>query len=186
MKSEKTDRRVKLTIQILQSALIEAMKNHHISKISVKMLCENADINRSTFYSHFQDQYHLLEYTCDEVIENIKKYMDKQHYTQSKPISFQTLNRILDYIKENAALFNALLSDNCNLDIQRRIMNIFINYYPFKNIDERTKEYLSAFGLSGCVSMLQIWLKDGMPESTGRMAEIILQATNNGITSFDE
>lgn len=185
MKTEKIDRRVKLTILILQGALIESMKKNHISKISVKMLCELADINRSTFYAHFQDQYDLLEYTCDEVIENIKKHMDKQHYTQVKPISFQTLNRILDYIKDNADLFNALLSDNCNLDIQRRIMNIFINYYPFRNIDDRTKEYLSAFGLAGCVSMLQIWLKDGMPESTARMAEIILQAIDNGITSFD-
>ena len=111
--------------------------------------------------------------------------MDKQQYSKAKPVSFQTLNRILDYIKENADLFNALLSDNNNLDIQRRIMNIFINYHPFKNIDDRTKEYLSAFGLAGCVSMLQIWLKDGMPESTGRMAEIILQAIDNGITSFD-
>ncbi len=186
MKTEKNDRRVKLTILILQSALIESMKKNHISKISVKMLCEIADINRSTFYAHFKDQYDLLEYTCNEVIENIKKHLDKLHYNQVKPVSFQTLNRILDYIKENADLFMALLSDNCNLDIQRKIMNVFMTYAPYKRIDERTKEYFSAFGLAGCVSMLQIWLKDGMPESTGRMAEIILQAIDNGITSFDE
>lgn len=186
MKSEKNDRRVKMTILILQEALIESMKNHHISKISVKMLCEIADINRSTFYAHFRDQNDLLEYTCDQVIENIKKHLDKLHYNKVKPVSFQTLNRILDYIKENADLFKALLSDNCNLDIQRKIMNVFITYLPYNNIDKRTKEYLSAFGLAGCVSMLQIWLKDGMPETTGRMAEIILQAIDNGITSFDE
>ncbi len=179
------DRRVKLTILILQEALIELLQDNHISKISVKMLCEIADINRSTFYSHYQDQYALLEYTCNEVIENIKKHLDKQHYNQIKPISFQTLNQILEYIKENSDLFKALLSDNCDLDIQRRIMNIFITYHPYQGVDERTKEYLSAFGLAGCVSMLQIWLKDGMPESTTRMAEIILQAIDSGITSFN-
>jgi AcrR family transcriptional regulator len=185
MNTKKTDRRVKLTIRILQEALIESMKENHISKISVKMLCELADINRSTFYAHFQDQYALLEYTCDEVIDNIKKHLDQLDYNHAKPISFQTLNRILDYIKDNADLFIALLGDNCNLDIQRRIMNIFITYYPFHKIDERTREYLSAFGLAGCVSILQLWLKDGMPESTGRLAEIIIQAIDNGITSFD-
>ncbi|MDF2907754.1 MAG: TetR/AcrR family transcriptional regulator [Herbinix sp.] len=185
MKTEKIDRRVKLTILILQQALIELMQNNHISKISVKMLCELADINRSTFYAHYQDQYDLLEYTCKEVIENIKKHLDKQHYNPIKPISFQTLNRILEYVKENADLFKAILSDNCDLDIQRRIMNVFMTYHPYSGIDDRTKEYLSAFGLAGCVSMLQIWLKDGMPETTTRMAEIILQAIDNGITSFD-
>lgn len=186
MKPEKIDRRVKLTILILQQALIELMQDNHISKISVKMLCEIADINRSTFYAHFQDQYDLLEYTCKEVIENIKNHLDKQHYNPIKPISFQTLNRILEYIKDNADLFKALLSDNCELDIQKRIMNVFINYHPYTGLDERTKVYLSAFGLAGCVSMLQIWLKDGMPEATTRMAEIILQAIDNGITSFDD
>lgn len=186
MKSEKIDRRIKLTILILQEALIESMQNNHISKISVKMLCEQADINRSTFYAHFQDQNDLLEYTCDEVINNIKKHLDKLHYNQVNPVSFQSLSRILDYIKSNADLFKALLSDHCNLDIQRKIMTVFMTYLPYQEIDLRTKEYLSAFGLAGCVSMLQIWLKDGMPESTARMAEIILQAIDNGITSFTD
>jgi hypothetical protein len=88
-------------------------------------------------------------------------------------------------VKENADLFKALLSDNCDLDIQKRIMNVFLNYHSYVGLDDRTKDYLSAFGLAGCVSMLQIWLKDGMPESTTRMSEIILQAIDNGITSFD-
>lgn len=186
MKTEKVDRRVKLTILILQEALIESMQNNHISKISVKLLCEMADINRSTFYAHFEDQYDLLEFTCKEVIENIKNHLDKQQLNPVKPISLQTLTRILDYVYENADLFKALLSDNCDLDIQRKIMNVFMTYHPYQGIDHRTKEYLSAFGLAGCVSMLQIWLKDGMPESTIRMAEIILQAIDKGIISFIE
>ena len=187
MKKEKVDRRVKLTILILQQALIELMQENHISKISVKMLCEIADINRSTFYAHFQNQYDLLEHTCKEVIENIQNNLDKQkqHNNTTKPISLQTLQPILEYIKENADLFKALLSDNCDLDIQKRIMNVFINYHPYTGVDDRTKDYLSAFGLAGCVSMLQIWLKDGMPESTTQMSKIMLQVIDNGITSFD-
>ncbi len=183
MNNEKTDRRVRLTILLLQGALIESMQNNHISKISVKMLCEKADINRSTFYAHFQDQYDLLEYTYKEVMENIEKHLEKQRFNEKKPITFQTLTRILDYAKENADLFKALLSDNCNLDIQRKILNVFMKYHPYEGLDKRTENYYSAFGLSGCVSMLQIWLKDGMPESTSRMSEIILQAIDYGITS---
>lgn len=186
MKNEKLDRRVKLTILILQNALIESMQNNHISKISVKLLCEKADINRSTFYAHFQDPYDLLEYTCKEVIENINRYMEKQHFNDKKPISLQTLTSILDYAKDNADLFKALLSDNCDVDIQRRIMNEVMSYQPYEGLDQRTKEYLYAFGLAGCVSMLQIWLKDGMPESTTRMAEIIMLAIDKGITCFYE
>lgn len=183
MKNERTDRRVRLTIQLLQNSLIECMLKKHISKISVKLICEKADINRSTFYSHFQDQYDLLEYTCNEVIGNIKKHMDIEPFDEKKPISYQSLSCILDYAQKNADLFTALLSENCNLDIQKKIMKEVITYQPFDGYDLRTKEYYSAFGLAGCVSMLQIWLKDGMPEPPAKMAEIILQAIDKGITA---
>lgn len=183
MKNEVMDRRVKLTIMILQNALIDSMQTKHISKISVKVLCEMADINRSTFYAHFKDSYDLLEYTCKESISKIKQYLDKQQPKDNKPISYHTLIRILDYAKENSKLFKALLSDNCDLDLQRNIINEFLVYPSNEALDDRTKKYLSSFGLAGCVSMLQIWLKDGMPESTTRMAEIILQAIDQGITA---
>ncbi|MDF2587175.1 MAG: TetR/AcrR family transcriptional regulator [Anaerocolumna sp.] len=185
MDKVKIDRRVKLTILILQETLIECMQENHISKISVKQLCEKADINRSTFYAHFQDQYDLLNYTCNEAIENVKKHLGKQQFSDKKPISHQTLTRILEYAKENADLFKALLSENCDLDIQRKIMNEVMVYYPYAEYDERTSNYLSAFGLFGCISILQIWFKDGMPESPSKLSEIIMQAIDKGITSFN-
>lgn len=184
MKSETMDRRVKLTLLLLQDALIKAMQTTHISKISVKQLCEMADINRSTFYTHFQDQYGLLEYICNQAIDNIEKHILTQDINENMPITFTSLTRIFDYIKENSDLFKALLSTNCDVDFQRKIVNVVIKYSPYEIADSRTKDYLSAFGLAGCVSILQMWLKDGMPESTTAMAELILKAINNGITNF--
>ncbi len=183
MENGKADRRVKYTIMMLKDALIELMQKEHISKISVKSLCEIADVNRSTFYAHFSDQYDLLEYTYQEVIKNIKNHLEKQQLYEKHPISFQTLNRLLDYVKENADLFKAILSDNCDPDIQRKIMNELMDYHPYAGTDKRTKDYLAAFGLTGCISILQIWLRDGMPESTTRMTELIMQALDKGITN---
>jgi hypothetical protein len=54
MKTGKTDRRVRLTKQIIKESLVELMRDHPIYRVSVKMLCEAADINRSTFYAHRQ------------------------------------------------------------------------------------------------------------------------------------
>lgn len=184
MDHKKADRRVKYTIMMLKAALIELMQKEHISKISVKSLCETADVNRSTFYAHFTDQYDLLDCTYQDVITNIKAHLEKQNVTEKYPISFETLKRLLDYVKENADLFKAILSDNCDPDIQRKIMKELMVYHPFEGIDQRTRDYLAAFGLTGCISMLQIWLRDGMPESTTRMSEIILKAIDKGITSF--
>ena len=50
---KKTDRRVKYTKALLKEALVDLLKKHHISKISVKTLAA-ADVNRRP-YAHYTD-----------------------------------------------------------------------------------------------------------------------------------
>lgn len=186
METKKVDRRVKYTIEMLKGALVEAMQKEHISKISVKSLCELADINRSTFYAHFRAQYDLLHHIEQEVLDNITRQLERQDFDGKGPISFQVLNLILKYVRQNASLFKALLSDNCEPDIQREIMKLpdIISVQIYEGLDERAKDYLSVFGITGCVSILQKWLQDGMPESTGQISELILQVLYHGIADF--
>ena len=85
METKKVDRRVKYTIEMLKGALVEAMQKEHISKISVKSLCELADINRSTFYAHFRDQYDLLHHIEQEVLDNITRQLERQDFDGRGP-----------------------------------------------------------------------------------------------------
>ena len=45
----------------IQEALLELLKVKNIQQITVRAICEMADINRSTFYAHYLDVYDLLE-----------------------------------------------------------------------------------------------------------------------------
>ncbi|HBC96216.1 MAG TPA: TetR/AcrR family transcriptional regulator, partial [Clostridium sp.] len=47
MKKEKTDRRVKYTKMVIRQSFIKLLKQKNISKISIKEICEDADINRA-------------------------------------------------------------------------------------------------------------------------------------------
>ncbi|HCA30580.1 MAG TPA: TetR/AcrR family transcriptional regulator, partial [Ruminococcaceae bacterium] len=60
MRKMKESRKTRYTRMVLQDSLLELMKNKPISKITIKELCETADINRTTFYAHYRDQYDLL------------------------------------------------------------------------------------------------------------------------------
>ena len=44
------DRRVKYTKMVLRESLIKLLQKKSISRITVKELCEMADINRATFF----------------------------------------------------------------------------------------------------------------------------------------
>lgn len=187
MNQGKVDRRVKYTIMMLKDALVQSMLTRHISKISVKSLCEMADINRSTFYAHFSDQYDLLRHIEQEVIDKIMRHLDEQLFTDILPVSAQVLTKILEYVQEDPALFKALLSDNCEPDIQLKIIDLaqVLPIKRYNDLDKHTADYLIMYGTTGCVSILKKWLHDDMPESAAEIAELIMKVLHNGIGSFE-
>lgn len=190
MEKEKTDQRmdqrVRLTRSLLQNALVQLMQEQHISRISVRALCEIAGINRSTFYMHYTDQYDLLNSVEREVLDNLNTYLEKQDFNHNHPISVQVLTIILDYIKENVQLFKALLSENCDFAFQKDIMELaqVISSQLSQPLDPKAQEYIKAFSLTGAISILQKWLQDGMDEPSAQMSEFIIQVLYYGITSI--
>lgn len=184
---KKTDQRIVLTRTLLKNALVKLMQERHISKISVRSLCEVADINRSTFYVHYTDPYDLLSKVEQEVLENLNKYLEKQDFNYTCPISVQVLTRILDYFKENVELFKALLSKNCDFAFQKDILELahVISSQIPQTLDAKKQEYIKTFCLAGAISILQKWLQEGMEDSSQQMAEFIIQVMYYGITSLN-
>ncbi len=188
MKTEKIDRRVKYTTLLLKESLIKLMKNYSISKISVKMLCEDADINRSTFYAHYNDQFDLLRQLEQEVITEFENYIDM--HTMTDPVdTVAILKQLLEYAAKNVDLFRVLLSENGDSEFQRDILSlaqrqIISNLKSDQSLDPRTSEYLQRFIIAGALEILQKWIQDGTVESTQQMAELLSKLLFQGVSSF--
>ena len=65
------DIRVEKTRQSIINAFIELRSHRELERITIKELCERARINKSTFYSHYQDIYHLSDTLETEVVVSI-------------------------------------------------------------------------------------------------------------------
>ena len=186
MEKKKMDQRVRVTRNLLKNALVQLMQEQHIAKISIRAICEVADINRSTFYVHYTDQYDLLNKIQQEVLDNLNRYLNKQDLDENHPMSVQVLTRVLDYVKENVELFKALLSENCDFAFQKDLMELaqVISAQQNPSLDERTQEYIKLFGFTGIISILQKWLHDGTNESPAQMAEFVTQICYYGISGI--
>ncbi len=187
MKNDSTDLRVRLTRKLLRDALIQSMETKHISKITVRALCEAAQINRSTFYSHYTNPFDLLHLIEQDVMENVKNYLEKREYMVGDSPSVKGIIPILEYVKENADIFNVLFSENSDLDFPKKILKlsqiVFFNLNP--KYDEKTRDFIALFGISGCISVLQKWLKEGTKESPEEISEFFYQILYRGIMSFE-
>ena len=83
------DKRIEKTEKAIKEAFMELRKIKPLEKISIKELCEMAYINKSTFYSHYENIYALsdaIEYeTVLSIVSSIPKDLD---YTFTNPELF--------------------------------------------------------------------------------------------------
>ena len=64
--AKKIDPRVKRTRDVLQQALVELVQEKPFGKVTVQDIVVRAEVNRATFYDHFEDKYELLNYALNE------------------------------------------------------------------------------------------------------------------------
>ncbi len=189
MQNENDDRRVKYTRMVLEDSLIELLQKKHIDKISVKEICEKADINRSTFYAHYSDPNDLLQRIVQSAMNDLNDYMDNFSYLDSGAESIQIISRIFEYIIANAGLFKVILGENGDIALQKKIMMIvqqegMKDWWSKIELNEEFVEYLLLFGVNGSVGIVQKWLQNGMKQSASEMAEIIVTLTFKGYSAY--
>jgi AcrR family transcriptional regulator len=175
---EKIDRRAKYTKMVLEESLITLMEKKDISKITIKEICEKADINRSTFYAHYRDQYDLLRKIENKFLAAIQAYLENFDKKYTEDIVLIT-EKIFQYIRKNARICRLLLSERGDFTFQKKIMklvyDLIISEITGNNkITKEDAEYVYSFTVSGCVGFVQKWLDDGMKKSPRYMAETIV------------
>ena len=170
------DRRTIYTKNVLKETLIELMKKNHISKISVKKICEIADVNRSTFYAHYKDVYDLLsQIELDTIIAIKNLVFDKPEQDR---IPYESLCILFEYAAQNSTMFEILLSERSELAFRDELI---IMVKQLGLVENRIKtgnkkmasKYLQLYSINGTLSVLSEWLRTGRIESVEEIANII-------------
>jgi AcrR family transcriptional regulator len=178
VKNGKLDRRVKYTKMVLKKSLIKLLAQKDISQITVKELCEDADINRTTFYAHYSDQYDLKSKIEDELLENISSYLSDSMESGSDEV-VDAVEKIFEYIRENAELCQMLLSDRGDINFQKRIMMLIYSgkidtLISGGRIPGEYADYIRAYIITGCIGVVQKWLDDNMARPSRNMAKLLV------------
>ena len=72
------DIRVQKTETAIKNAFLELRAQKSVEKITVKELCQKAQINKSTFYTHYEDIYALSDAMQAETIDFVLGTIDRQ------------------------------------------------------------------------------------------------------------
>lgn len=188
MKDEKVNRKIKYTRMVLKESFIKLLKQKAISRITITEICDEADINRATFYAHYTDQYDLLKQIEQELVDDINTYLSNYSFHENGSESFQLMEQIFEYIKANSEVCSVLLSESGDKQFRKDVLLIVqrqcIAEWTSKNVNKDIAEYLYAYATNGSIGIIIKWLQEGMERSTEEMAQIIIKLTDQGLSAF--
>ena len=102
----------------MQTALLTLLDEKPFESLSVKEICDRADVNRSTFYLHYDNVNDLLTEAMEAVYADFFKRfgpmrdeelnIDKRTEDELFFIRSEYLVPYLDFVKENQKLFRLM------------------------------------------------------------------------------
>ena len=182
----KQNRKTRYTQMVLRDSLIELMKQKPISKITITELCKVADINRSTFYSHYSDQYALLRTIEDEALTWAKDAISSLQQKTIPAERLKLIESILQYFAQNEKHFQILMSEKGDIDFQKQLFALIYNQLGISPVQGKSNEESKQamrfiFVVNGSVGVIRHWLKNGLNMSVTDMADIIYQMAGQAL-----
>ena len=177
------DRRAKMTREILKQSLIELMRDKPIHEISIKKICETADVNRSTFYHHYDSQYELFNDILNDIGNDISDMVKRQ---LSGPDWVKgILAEAFTYIEKHRETFLVILSENSGFGVGETLVS-YVECFITPNAGSSNEliEYCTQFATAGMTSVVWKWLNKEDRMSATDLANMVAQLISPGISRF--
>ncbi|WP_456274678.1 TetR/AcrR family transcriptional regulator [Bacillus sp. AK031] len=181
------DRRVVKSKRAMKDALISLMEAEDFKAISVSDIVRSADLNRGTFYKHYQFKEDILNEIIDEVIEDLiesyrKPYKDKAilELHELTTSAIQIFDHVSKYAKFYTLIFKtdtlagfqhkfcSIIKDLTLTDLQDQITNSKIN-----------RELHASYQAYAIFGLIIEWINGGFKYTPTFMAEQLLEIIKN-------
>ena len=169
-------------------ALISLLKKKSFEYISVSEICKTADVNRSTFYLHYETIGDLLDETTRYLLNDFLSYFSTDTKSVALKLNDCELNELvfvcdkylapyLTYIKDHKEVFKTAMIHNRTFgfeDVYKRMFeNIFNPILDRFNYPISNRQYIIMYYLNGINAIVIEWLKNGCDKTIEEISEII-------------
>ncbi|MCL1797739.1 MAG: TetR/AcrR family transcriptional regulator [Eggerthellaceae bacterium] len=184
------DRRIIRSKKALREALITLMEERGFNSFTVNDLCARADLNRGTFYNHYQDIQDLLNSFEDEVMEGLEVYQAQmrvlnladiaRYALMKKPLPF--LVGLFDYLREEGDFLHAVLGPGGDIGFGPRLRDSICGNLVQSILHEHYREnptpfvnYYVAYFAAAYLGVVTRWIETGMSETAEEMALVAMR-----------
>ncbi len=134
------DYRIEKTKRSIYNAFLEVRSKKPLERVTVKELCDKAQINKSTFYVYYDDVYDLSDKIEKEIVENIIHSIDAPEDIIDNPDVFAR-KLCLAYSSQSvliSTVFSGTRSERLPCKIEEALKEMIFSKHPeFANSPEK-------------------------------------------------
>lgn len=172
----------------MDEALITLLEKKDFAFITIKEICEEAGVNRSTFYLHYENTSDLLREATQYIINKHFSYYNidqkdiilKFENCERRELIFITheyLTPYLTFIKENRKIFKIAIKQfqvmNMNEVYGKMFKYIFEPILERFNVPGKERPFVIKFYLTGVFAIVMEWLDNDCKEDTDFIIKLI-------------
>ena len=177
MKVQNLNKSSQKTRKLIKSVFAEMLsEKRELGKITVSELVKRADINRGTFYLHYDDIYDMLHKVEDEMFREFNEIMEQEPVGTSTLSSDGLLLEFFRFLDRHRDLARVMIGPHGDLTFVNRLKDQIkkrtLRFLESAQSDANY-EYLCSFIITGCVGVVETWLKETTPQSPEEMAGIL-------------
>ena len=172
-KSGEENRSVRNTKRRLREGLLKLLEEKPINEVTVRELTELADVNRGTFYFHYQDIYDLLRSMEKDFFEQFDRTLsgdlpalEVEDGAILAAEGTPYLHAVFSFIDENRTFCRIMLSPHGDMQFVELVMKRIDSQCRFfwqilaPEADEARYGMYNAFIINGCVGLIREWVND--------------------------
>jgi AcrR family transcriptional regulator len=193
--STAVDRRVARTRTLLQQALMTLILRKNYDAITIKEICDAANVGRSTFYSHFTSKDELkrsgLEHLRATLAAKHRDARAQSEATEERMLSFSRI--MFEHAREHADHYRALVGSHGGsialgtireilLDVVRDDLARSSRGTP---ADDVPREFVVQFVVGAYMAVLTWWLDEGAKLSPQRVDAMFRRLARDGVVQPD-
>lgn len=172
----------------MDEAFLTILAKKDLPYITVKEICEAANVNRSTFYLHYETVADLLAESIAYMNRQFFEHMDKNNIAPIADPSDCPLDELnfitpeylipyLEYVKQHRRLFRAATerADVLGVDktYDRMFRRIFAPILAQHGVPEAKRAYIMAFYIRGIMAVITRWLETDCADTAEYIASVI-------------
>ena len=171
MTRNNVNRKVKYTKSVIKESLFQLLETKSLQQVTVKELCELADINRGTFYSHYSDIHNLVEQLEEDLREKSKQMLD---FADLQNFDWQDMFvDIFTHIKTHDGDYKLIQLNPDSAKCLDPFLNRIYQHYKAlleqrSDLSEQMSDYIYAYLTKGSEGLFFQWTQNQFQESEFR------------------